>query len=109
VDKRVETAKSQSLICPPTNLFLSSLDDRNIIAQTGMVYHLCANQDLLQNKWLNFLGLVFSIYILIISICFMFVFKFTLLGVIFGVFLTVLTVVISAFRIYINKYERKNI
>ena len=63
----------------------------------------------LQNKWLNFLGLVFSIYILIISICFMFVFKFTLLGVIFGVFLTVLTVVISAFRIYINKYGRKNI
>ena len=48
VDKRVETAKSQSLICPPTNLFLSSLDDRNIIAQTGMVYHLCANQDLLK-------------------------------------------------------------
>ena len=63
----------------------------------------------LQNKWLNFLGLVFSIYILIISICFMFVFKFTLLGVIFDVFLTVLMVVISAFRIYINKYERKNI
>ena len=63
----------------------------------------------LQNKWLNFLGLVFSIYILIISICFMFVFKFTLLGVIFGVFLTVLMVVISAFRIYINKSERKNI
>ena len=49
VDKRVETAKSQSLICPPTNLFLSSLDDRNIIAQTGMVYHLCANQDLFSN------------------------------------------------------------
>ena len=47
MDKRVETAKSQSLICPPTNLFLSSLDDRNIIAQTGMVYHLCANQDLI--------------------------------------------------------------
>ena len=63
----------------------------------------------LQNQWLNFLGLVFSIYILIISICFMFEFKFTLLGVIFGVFLTVLMVVISAFRIYINKYERKNI
>ena len=49
MDKRVETAKSQSLICPPTNLFLSSLDDRNIIAQTGMVYHLCANQALIEN------------------------------------------------------------
>ena len=63
----------------------------------------------LQNKWLNFLGLVFSIYILIISICLTFEFKFTLLGVIFSVFLTVLMVVISTFRIYINKYERKNI
>ncbi len=62
----------------------------------------------LQNKWLNFLELVFSIYVLIVSICLMFVFKFTLLGVIFGVFLTVLMVAISAFKIYINKYERKN-
>lgn len=62
----------------------------------------------LQNKWLNCLGLVFSICVFIVSICLMFVFKFTLLGVIFGVFLTVLMVAISAFKIYINKYGRNN-
>ena len=44
VGKRGETAKSQSLICPPTNLFLSLMDDLNIITLKSVFYHLCANQ-----------------------------------------------------------------
>lgn len=47
VGKQGETAKSQSLICPPTNLFLSLVDDLDIIALRYAIYHLRANQHFL--------------------------------------------------------------
>lgn len=63
----------------------------------------------MRNKWLNFLGLLFSIYDLVVFASLLFVFEFTLVGVILGLFLAMLMFALSIFKICINRNERGKI